>query len=56
MKATQQDLKQMAQATLQAKRNGDMRYIDLMLRLSLRTGLDIQTCEAKIEEYANATV
>jgi hypothetical protein len=51
-KYTAEQLKQMAVDVLQAKEAGDIRYNVLIHLLAHGSGLSIEECEEKINEYA----
>ena len=53
MKYSKLQLKIMADIVLDAKKNNDWRYIDLVVILMTMTGLTEQQVEAKIQEFAD---
>ena len=52
MKYNNRILKEMAIFALQAKENGDERYMFLIMKLSLATGISVEQCEQRISEFA----
>lgn len=45
-------LSAMANIALNAKRDGDMRYLELVIKMSMATGLPTEEVERRIEEMA----
>jgi len=51
-KYTTEALQAKAKETIRAKVSGDVRYLQLILTMSMRTGLDTKQVESKIEQLA----
>ena len=45
-------LRAMARQALEARKNNDMRYVDLSVRMQYYTGLSHEQIESKIKEWA----
>ena len=55
-KYNKQQLKIMAEITLEAKENNDFRYVNLVVVLMTMTGWTEQQVEEKIQELADAEI
>ncbi|MCP5017150.1 MAG: hypothetical protein GY938_18040 [Ketobacter sp.] len=51
-KYTAQQLQQMATTLLDAKANGDVRYLEFVMTVSIKAGVAIEEVERRIHGYA----
>lgn len=54
-KYSRDELKQMSQTALEAKRRRDVRWMHLLLELSIKLGMDPKVVEAKIKSLAKSS-